>query len=87
QLGPQNIVLFATPAINLFERQADLVHVSDKNTEHHVIVDRMRPLDFEVHSILEMSGDGAKNEAAPVRFYPFYSISAHGQEEQHSRYY
>ncbi|WP_105374988.1 type VI secretion system baseplate subunit TssF [Neorhizobium huautlense] len=87
QLGPQNIAIFATPAINLFGRQADRIHVSDKNHEHHVIVDRMRPLDFEVHSILEMSGYGESNEAGPAEFLPFYSISAHGREEQHSRYY
>ncbi|MGX9147714.1 type VI secretion system baseplate subunit TssF [Mesorhizobium sp. 128a] len=86
-LGPQNVVLFATPAINLFERQADRVHLSDKNNEHHVVVDRMRPLDIEVHSILKMSGEGESSEAAPIEFLPFYSISAHGREEQDSSYY
>ncbi|RJT29470.1 type VI secretion system baseplate subunit TssF [Mesorhizobium waimense] len=86
-LGPENIALFATPAINLFERQADRIHVREKDHEHNVIVDRMRPLDFEVHSILAMSGYGESNGAAPAEFLPFYSISAHGREEQHSRYY
>ncbi|WP_246506020.1 type VI secretion system baseplate subunit TssF [Mesorhizobium silamurunense] len=86
-LGIQNIALFATPAINLFERQADRIHLSDKNYEHHLVVDRMRPLDFEVQSIIEMSGEGESREAARVQFFPFYSISAHGREEQHSSYY
>ncbi|MBM2716061.1 type VI secretion system baseplate subunit TssF [Mesorhizobium caraganae] len=86
-VGTQNIALFATPAINLFERQADRIHLSDKNYEHHLVVDRMRPLDFEVQSILEMNGEGESSEAAPVQFFPFYSISAHGREVQHSSYY
>jgi type VI secretion system protein ImpG len=86
-LGPQNIALFATPAINLFERQADRIHVSDKQYEHHVVVDRIRPLDIELHSILEMSGEGESNDAAPLPFLPFYSIHEHGRREQHSAYY
>ncbi|BCH19967.1 type VI secretion system baseplate subunit TssF [Mesorhizobium sp. L-2-11] len=84
-LGTQNIALFATPAINLFERQADRIHLSDKNYEHHLVVDRMRPLDFEVQSILEMSGEGESSEA--IQFSPFYSISADEREVQHSSYY
>lgn len=87
QLGPQNIALFATPAINLFERQADRIHVSEKRYEHHVVIDRIKPLDIELHTILEMSGEGEANEAAPIPFLPFYSITDHGRREHHSSYY
>ncbi|MBX4996166.1 type VI secretion system baseplate subunit TssF [Rhizobium lentis] len=86
-VGTHNIALFATPAINLFERQADRIHLSNQNYEHHLVVDRMRPLDFEVQSILEMSGKGERSEAGPVQFFPFYSISAHGREVQNNSYY
>ncbi|WP_018010215.1 type VI secretion system baseplate subunit TssF [Sinorhizobium medicae] len=86
-LGTENIALFATPAINLHERQADRIHLNDKNYEHHLVVDRMRPLDFEVHSILGMSGEGESGEGSPVPFLPFYSVNAHGREMQHNSYY
>ncbi|MBX5230609.1 type VI secretion system baseplate subunit TssF [Rhizobium sp. NLR9b] len=86
-LGTKNIVLFATPAINLFERQADRVHLSDNNYEHQLVVDRMKPLDFEVQSILEMNGEGERSESGSIQFFPFYSISAHGRELQNTSYY
>ena len=42
--------LHCTPAVNLFARRADRIHVSDQQAEHHVVVDRTKPMDFEVYS-------------------------------------
>ncbi|MBI5446080.1 MAG: type VI secretion system baseplate subunit TssF, partial [Deltaproteobacteria bacterium] len=39
--------LFCTPAINLFPKRADRIHVSDQVNEFHVVPDRTRPMDFE----------------------------------------
>ncbi len=47
----EQLVPFCTPAINLFPHRCDRIHLSDRVNEHHVIVDRTRPLDFEVHSL------------------------------------
>src|SRR5690606_35291470 len=51
-IGAEQFVPFCTPAINLFPRRADRIHLSDRVNEHHLIVDRTRPLDFEVHSLI-----------------------------------
>jgi type VI secretion system protein ImpG len=48
--------LFCTPAINLFPRLADRIHVSDRDHEYHVVPDRTRPIDFEVHSVTDVIG-------------------------------
>jgi type VI secretion system protein ImpG len=47
--------LFATPAINLFPRWCGRLPMPARNHELHVVPDRTRPLDFEVHSITQVS--------------------------------
>jgi type VI secretion system protein ImpG len=51
-----NFGLFCTPAINLFPHRADRIHVNDTEVEFHVVPDRTRPMDFEVHSVLGVTG-------------------------------
>ncbi|MBO1073704.1 type VI secretion system baseplate subunit TssF [Roseomonas marmotae] len=87
QLGPQNFALFATPAINLFERQADRIQLSDRHYEHHVVLDRLRGLDLELHSILDMEGVGEGEATEPVEFRPFYNLREHGRRGTHQSYY
>ncbi|HEX7682896.1 MAG TPA: type VI secretion system baseplate subunit TssF [Trinickia sp.] len=66
-----NFALHCTPAINLFGRRADRMAVDDRRFEHHVVVDRTRPLDFEVFAIEGIDGYSA-GQSAPQRFAPFY---------------
>lgn len=71
-ITPEAFTLFATPAINLFERRLDRVHLSDREVEHHVVVDRTAPLDFEVHSLVSVTGiSGEGQDDTPFR--PFFS--------------
>ncbi len=67
-----NFRLNCTPAINLFEKQADHIHLNQRNSEHHLVIDRTKPNDFEVFSLLEVVGYGNDTQAEQV-FYPFYS--------------
>ena len=64
--------LHCTPAINLFSRHSDRIHVSDQHAEHHVVVDRMKPMDFEVYSVERITGYGDGVEAEQ-EFRPFYA--------------
>lgn len=65
--------LFVTPAVNLFPKRADRIHLSDESEEYQVLPDRTRPLDFEVYRIESVAGYGAQNEH--IRdFQPFYSL-------------
>ena len=69
-----NFVLFCTPAINLFQKRTDRIHLSDKTSEDHVVPDRTRPMDFEVHSVNGVKAYGAGNKDEQ-EFMPFYSTS------------
>ncbi len=68
---PSGVSLFCTPAVNLFPKSADRIQLGDSDHEYHVVADRARPLDFEVHSVTRVTGYGAKGEAVQ-EFLPFY---------------
>ncbi len=72
-----NVALFAAPAINLFDRRTDRVTVEPSAREHHLIVDRAKPLDFEVFSILSVVGHFANGQ--PDReIHPLYRAPGGG---------
>lgn len=73
-IDKDNFVLHATPAINLFTKRADRIHVSDKFHEFHLVPDRTRPLDYEVYDVLEVEGYGVDAEDRRT-FRPFYRAS------------
>src|SRR5262252_400953 len=67
-----SFALHCTPAINLFPKHSDRIHVSDQQAEHHVVVDRTKPMDFEVYSVQRVTGYGEGLEAEQ-EFRPFYA--------------
>jgi type VI secretion system protein ImpG len=69
---PSSFALHCTPAINLFPRRGDRIHVSDQYAEHQVVMDRMKPMDFEVYSVERVTGYGEGVEAEQ-EFRPFYA--------------
>lgn len=74
KVSANNIALHCTPAINLFPKRAERINLSTRSHEYHVIADRLRPLDFEVCSISQVTGFGsAVDQHSPV--YPLYSNS------------
>jgi len=75
--------LHCTPAVNLISRHADRIHVSDQQAEHHVVVDRTKPMDFEVYSVEHVVGYSEALEAER-EFRPFYaSVDADGIHPAH----
>ncbi len=64
--------LNCSPAINLFAKRTDRIHLDNRSTEHHLVIDRTKPKDFEIYSLQEVEGYsvGAKVEQL---FRPFYS--------------
>lgn len=67
-----NFLLHCTPAINLFPKRADRIHISDSSHEFHVVADRTRPMDYEIYELTEVLGHfhGSREEQ---RFLPFYA--------------
>ncbi|TCQ01011.1 type VI secretion system VasI/ImpG family protein [Sphingomonas sp. PP-F2F-A104-K0414] len=67
--------LFATPAINLFERRFDRVIVDRRREEHLVIPDRVGLLDYEVYRLGSVTGY-ARGEAQGAPALPLYARRA-----------
>lgn len=84
--GPDHMQLNCTPAINLFPRRSDRVNVTDEAAEYQIIPDRMRPLDYEVYSVLGMEGFAADGGPAQP-FFPFYSANDLSRNPGHRSYY
>jgi type VI secretion system protein ImpG len=71
-LDASHFALNCTPVVNLFQRRADRINLSGEQYEYHVLVDRTRPMDFEVHAIESVTGYGSGADAEQT-FYPLYS--------------
>lgn len=69
-----NVRLYCTPAVNLFEMQLGRTQVSPFDHEHQVIPDRTKPLDYEVFRILEVTAHGRTMGARPTA--PLYAFGA-----------
>jgi type VI secretion system protein ImpG len=67
-----NFALYCTPAINLFPKRLDRIHITDEAFEYHVVPDRTRPLDFEVYELTEVIGHGVETDSER-QFRPFYA--------------
>ena len=83
-ISASNFALFCTPAINLFPKRADRIHISDRFTEFQVIPDRTRPQDYEVFQVTGVIGHGA-NVDDEQTFFQFYS-SNYGMEDTRGYY-
>lgn len=93
---PEHVRLHCVPAVNLFPKRLDRVVVTDGASRFHLLADRTRPQDFEIHSLTEVTGHvaassgqgpgGAPAEAGTQVFRPFYA-AFHGSRQQHPAYY
>ena len=71
RVDASNFELFCTPIVNLFPRRADRIILDDRVAEFHVVIDRTRPVDFEVYQIEAITGHGeGAEEEQPIR--PFF---------------
>lgn len=80
-----SLALFCTPAINLFPKRLDRIQLGAGNWEHHVVPDRTRPMDHEVHTLESVTGYGVA-QVAEQSFQPLYA-SFHEASSNHGAYY
>lgn len=81
-----NLALFCTPAINLFPKRADRIHVGDSAYEYHVVTERTKPLDFEVYAVTDVVGHGIGTDSEQ-RFLPLYAAYTSDQAHHQSAFY
>ena len=85
-LDASNFALNCTPAVNLFQRRADRINVNDDQFEYHVLVDRTRPMDFEVVQIESVTGYGTGPDSEQS-FNAFYTAKDIGAQHQEKAFY
>jgi type VI secretion system protein ImpG len=85
-LDASNFALNCTPAVNLFQRRADRINLSGDQYEYHVLVDRTRPQDFEVHQVESVTGYGSGADAEQA-FQPLYSARDLGAASPSQAFY
>ena len=67
-----SFALHCTPAINLFHKRLDRIQLGTGSWDYHVVPDRTRPMDYEVHSIAAVTGFGT-GRVAQQEFLPLYA--------------
>jgi type VI secretion system protein ImpG len=67
-----NFQMHCVPAINLFERRADRLHLSDGSTAYHVVPERTATLDYEVFDILNVRG--FREDSQELVFHPLFAV-------------
>ncbi|SKB43032.1 type VI secretion system baseplate subunit TssF [Luteibacter sp. 22Crub2.1] len=78
--------LHCTPAINLFPRRSDRIHLREGAAEYHVLADRTRPMDFEVVDVEDVQGFGDSQDPEQT-FFPFYGGNARTWHQPASAFY
>lgn len=85
-LDASHFRLFCAPAVNLFPRAADRIHLDPFDTEHHLVADRNRPMDFEIFGIERLTAVGTDGE--PIgEIRPFYAADHHTDPGSPALYY
>ncbi|MGR9117608.1 MAG: type VI secretion system baseplate subunit TssF [Gammaproteobacteria bacterium] len=78
--------LFCSPAVNIFPKRTDRVHITHQTSEYHIVPDRTRPLDYEVYQVTEVTGYGSTADDKQ-EFLPFYQANADGSHKNQKAYY
>ena len=70
----RNFLLHCSPVVNLFTRNSDRIATNVNRYEYHVVIDRGRPLDFEIHTVSRVTGHQSDSDREIV-FDPFYGAA------------
>lgn len=85
-LDAGNFALHCTPAINLFSKRADRIDVSPRAHEFHVLADRARPMDYEVHSLQAVTGYDDSGVQPACSFEPLHARFDALEPQHHGHY-
>ncbi|RUY23356.1 type VI secretion system baseplate subunit TssF [Mesorhizobium sp. M7A.F.Ca.US.001.04.1.1] len=65
-LTPADFELFATPIINLFERECNVVEVDERKTRQVLHADRTRARDFEIYRVIRVEDADTEGNDAEI---------------------
>ena len=82
----EDFKLHCAPAINLFPKRSDRVHVNASLDEQHIVLDRTRPLDFEIFNVDMVKGFGQNADDEQV-FLPLYKLNDVADYQEHDAFF
>lgn len=65
-LSPADFELFATPLVNLFERECNVIELDNRRTRQVLYADRTRPRDFEIFRVTRVEDAEADGPDAEI---------------------
>jgi type VI secretion system protein ImpG len=81
---PEQFQLHCTPAINLFDRRADRLHLDDSTHAYHIVPDRTGTADHEVFDVRDVTGHLESGEE--MRFSPLFATPQDEPSGSHGYY-
>lgn len=82
-VNADDFALHCVPAINLFNKRTDRIHISNATHEYHVVPDRSRPLDFEIFQVQSVTGHGDQDQ----NFLPLYACNDFTENDSEQGYF
>jgi len=82
----ENFALYAVSATNLFEHDCSRVPISTSEHEHHIVPDRSRWMEYEIHRVLDVHAFMADTREK-VRVYPLYNMPGGNERPSDALYY
>lgn len=70
-IGVDDFSVNAVPVVNLFRKKSSRFPINIQDQEHHVVIDRTQPLNYEVYAIEQVKGFDTNNLQTVV-FSPMY---------------
>jgi type VI secretion system protein ImpG len=67
----ENFQLHCVPAVNLFERRADRLHLDDSSSSYHLVPERTAALDYEVFDVTGVRG--LRDDSEEQVFLPLFA--------------
>ncbi len=74
-LSVRDFRLFATPLVNLFEKECNVIEIDGRSAAHVVHPDRTKPRDFEIYHLLRV--EDADSTGADAVLMPLYAVEQH----------
>ena len=81
----QQFGLHCSPAVNLFEKQADRIEVDRKQAEFHLVMNRQRAQDYEVYRVTNVVAQNDKQSQTTV-FRPLFETIVN-DTDNYGKYY
>lgn len=69
----EDFALFATPIVNLFERDCNVIELDGRRPQQVLHADRTKPRDYEIYMITNV--EDADNEGTEAQIPPLFSLS------------